>query len=175
MRKKTALVHFTNYQEQGQGWVQYHFWNSLHDDNRMSNSWLKKHMLVSKYKRCKNQWWLAFHRTHSGCWHSEGDNDDKQRWTEQHSLCLAKHHAMMTCGSGGIAPHILNLITRWKCVASFKHQVLYPWGKRPQYSFHRMLGGPQNWSGHGDEHKKSLPLPQMESNIEWGTLATQSK
>jgi hypothetical protein len=31
------------------------------------------------------------------------------------SLSLTKHHAMkMYCGSGGIAPRILNLCTRWK-------------------------------------------------------------
>jgi hypothetical protein len=31
------------------------------------------------------------------------------------SLCLAKHHAMKTyCGSGGIAPHMLDLGTRWR-------------------------------------------------------------
>jgi hypothetical protein len=30
-------------------------------------------------------------------------------------LCLAKHHAMKTCwGSGGIAPRILDLGTRWR-------------------------------------------------------------
>jgi hypothetical protein len=31
------------------------------------------------------------------------------------SLCLTKHHAMMTYwGSGGIAPRILDLGTRWR-------------------------------------------------------------
>jgi hypothetical protein len=31
------------------------------------------------------------------------------------SLCLTKHHAMKACwGSGGIAPHILDLCTRWR-------------------------------------------------------------
>jgi hypothetical protein len=31
------------------------------------------------------------------------------------SLCLTKHHAMKAfCGSGGIAPRILDLGTRWR-------------------------------------------------------------
>jgi hypothetical protein len=31
---------------------------------------------------------------------------------------------------------------------------LYPQGKRPQYSFHRRLGGPQSRSGRGGEETK---------------------
>jgi hypothetical protein len=46
-------------------------------------------------------------------------------------------------GSGGIAPHILNLGTTWRWVASFTLQLLYPQRKSPQYPLDRRLG----WSG----------------------------
>jgi hypothetical protein len=43
------------------------------------------------------------------------------------SLCLTKHHAMKTYwGSGGIAPRILDLGTRWRSVISFTPRPLYP-------------------------------------------------
>jgi hypothetical protein len=43
------------------------------------------------------------------------------------SLCLTKHHAMKTYwGSGGIAPRILGLGTRWRWVVSFNPRPLYP-------------------------------------------------
>jgi len=31
-------------------------------------------------------------------------------------------------GNGGIAPHVLNLGTKWRGVVSFMPQLLYPWG-----------------------------------------------
>jgi hypothetical protein len=42
------------------------------------------------------------------------------------SLRLTEYHAMETCGSGGIAPHILNLDIRWSWVVSFTSRPLYP-------------------------------------------------
>jgi len=43
------------------------------------------------------------------------------------SLCLTKHHARKTyCGSGGIAPLILDLGTRWRWAVSFTARPLYP-------------------------------------------------
>jgi len=46
------------------------------------------------------------------------------------SLCLTKHYAIKTYwGSRGIAPHILNLGTRWRWMVSFLPQVLQPWEK----------------------------------------------
>jgi hypothetical protein len=50
-------------------------------------------------------------------------------------------------GSGGIAPRILDLGTRWKWVVSFTPRPLYPQGRSPWYPFHRRLGGPQSRSG----------------------------
>jgi hypothetical protein len=55
---------------------------------------------------------------------------------------LIKHSAMKACWeSGGIAPHILNLSTRWRWSVSFMPQPLCPWGKSPQ---HPLEGG---WVG----------------------------
>jgi hypothetical protein len=34
-------------------------------------------------------------------------------------LCLMNHRAMKACRSGGIAPSIFNLVTRWRLVTSF--------------------------------------------------------
>jgi len=44
---------------------------------------------------------------------------------------------MKILGSGGIAPCILNLATRWKLVLSFMPQLLYP-----LYPLRRRLGRP---------------------------------
>jgi len=37
--------------------------------------------------------------------------------------------------------------------------LLHSWGKSPQYSLGRRLGGLWGWSGHGGEEKNSLFLP----------------
>jgi hypothetical protein len=57
-------------------------------------------------------------------------------------------------GSGGIAPRIINLGTRWRWVVSSKPRPLYPQGKRPRYPLDRGLGGPRNRSGRGGEDKE---------------------
>jgi hypothetical protein len=76
---------------------------------------------------------------------------------------LSEHHAMKTCkGSGGIAPRILDLGTRWRWVANFTSRPLYPQGKSPCYPLHRRLGSFQNRSGHGGEEKNPQPLPGLE-------------
>jgi hypothetical protein len=67
--------------------------------------------------------------------------------------------------SGGIAPSIIDLGTRWRWVVSFTHRLLYPQGKSPWYSLDRTLGGPQSRSGRGDEEKNSQPLPWLEPPI----------
>jgi hypothetical protein len=78
------------------------------------------------------------------------------------SLCLTKHHAMKTYwGSGGIAPHILDLGTRWRWMVSFTSRQLYLQGKNPLYPLDRRLGGPQSRSGRGGEEKNSQPLPGL--------------
>jgi len=82
------------------------------------------------------------------------------------SLCLTKSHVVKTCPllnsaprhedlwvSGGIAPRILNLGTRWRWVVSFAPQPLYPQGKSPRFPLVRRLGGPQSRSGWGGEQK----------------------
>jgi hypothetical protein len=65
-------------------------------------------------------------------------------------------------GSGGIAPRIFDLITRWRRVVSFTPRPLYPHGKNPWNPFDRRLGEPQSRSGHGGEEKNSQPSPRIE-------------
>jgi hypothetical protein len=73
-------------------------------------------------------------------------------------LCLTKRYTMKTYwGSGGIAPRILDLGTRWRWVVSFTFQPLCPQGKSLCYPLDRRLSGPQNHSGRGGEEKNSLP------------------
>jgi len=48
----------------------------------------------------------------------------------------------MYWGSGGIAPCILDLGSRWRWVVSFTLRLLYPQGKSPWYPLVRRLGGP---------------------------------
>jgi hypothetical protein len=56
--------------------------------------------------------------------------------------------------SEGIAPRILNLGTRWKCVVSFT-----PREKSFQCSLHRRLGGPIASLDRVAKRKKSLMAP----------------
>jgi len=42
-----------------------------------------------------------------------------------------------------MAAHIFDLSTRWRWVVSFTPWLLYTWGKDPQYSMDRRLGGPR--------------------------------
>jgi hypothetical protein len=58
-------------------------------------------------------------------------------------------------GSGGIAPRILDLGTRWSWVVSFTPRSLYPQGKRPWYPLGRSLDGHQSRFGCGGKEKKS--------------------
>jgi hypothetical protein len=79
------------------------------------------------------------------------------------SLCVTKHHATkMYWGSGGIAPRILDLGTRWRWMVGFTLRPLYTQGKSLWYPLDRRLGGPQSCSGHGSEEKNSHP--RRESN-----------
>jgi hypothetical protein len=79
------------------------------------------------------------------------------------SLCLTKHSMKTYWGSGGTAPRILGLGTRWRWVVSFTLRPLYPQGKCPWYTSDRRQGGPQNRSGHGSEEKNSQPPPGIET------------
>jgi hypothetical protein len=97
------------------------------------------------------------------------------------SLCLTKHHGMKTYWrSGGIAPRILDLGTRWRWVVSFTPRPLYPQGKSPCYPLDRRLGGPQKRSGHGGEEKNSQPprtpivKPVTQRYTDWAITALGS-
>jgi hypothetical protein len=50
-------------------------------------------------------------------------------------------------------------------VVSFTSQVLYPWGKRPQYPLDRRLSRPQNWSGWHGEEKILNPARNSNSDL----------
>jgi hypothetical protein len=80
-------------------------------------------------------------------------------------VLLTDHHAMKAYwGSGGIAPHILDLSTRWRSVVSFTPWPLYMQRKSPWHPLARRLGGPLSWYGHGDE-KNSQPLLRLKPPI----------
>jgi hypothetical protein len=68
-------------------------------------------------------------------------------------------------GSRGIAPHILDLVTRRRWVVGFAPRPPYPHGRGTCYPLDRRLGGLQNWSGCGGEEKNSQPLPGLEPPI----------
>jgi hypothetical protein len=71
-------------------------------------------------------------------------------------------------GSGGIAPHIHDLGTRWRWVVSFTPLPLYPQGNSPWYPLERRLGGPQSRSRRGGEEKNSQLLSGLEPpNTAW--------
>jgi hypothetical protein len=79
------------------------------------------------------------------------------------SLCLTKHHAMKTYwGSGGIAPLILDLGTRWRWEVNCMPRPLHPQGKSPWYPLDRRLRGSQNRSGRAGEEKNSQNPPGIE-------------
>jgi hypothetical protein len=65
-------------------------------------------------------------------------------------------------GSGGIAPHILDLSTRWRLVVSFMPQLLYPQGKSPWYPLDRRLVGSRVILD--AVVKRKIPSPHWESN-----------
>ena len=56
-----------------------------------------------------------------------------------------RHKGMQ--GSGGLAPHILNLGTRWRWVISLTLRPLYFRIKIRLYTLNRRLSVPQNWYG----------------------------
>jgi hypothetical protein len=67
--------------------------------------------------------------------------------------------------SGGIAPRILDLCTRWRWVVNFTPRPLYPQGENPWYPLDRRLGGPQSRSGSDGKEKNSQPLPGLDLPI----------
>jgi hypothetical protein len=78
-------------------------------------------------------------------------------------LYLSETYAMKAYqGSGGIAPSISILCTRWRWVVSFTPRPLYPLGKKLWYQVDRRMGGPQSRSGRGGE-EVSKPLPGLKS------------
>jgi len=65
-----------------------------------------------------------------------------------HFLKFVPVDAIKTCrGRRDIAPHILNLGTRWRRQHAVTPRPLYLQGQKPQYSSNRRTVGPQNRSG----------------------------
>jgi hypothetical protein len=67
--------------------------------------------------------------------------------------------------SGGIAPRIVDLGTRWRRVVSYTPRSLYLQGNSPWYPLDKRLGGPLSQSGRGGEEKNSQPLLGLEPPI----------
>jgi hypothetical protein len=67
-------------------------------------------------------------------------------------------------GSGGIAPHLLDLGTRWRWVGQLHDLAALPPGRSPWYPLDR-LGGTQSRCGRGGEKKNSQPPPGIEPPI----------
>jgi hypothetical protein len=79
------------------------------------------------------------------------------------SLCFnwaPRHEGIL--GRGGIAPHILDLGTRWS--GQLNAPAALSQGKSPWYPLNRRLGGPQSLSGCREE-KNSQPLVGLEPPI----------
>jgi hypothetical protein len=89
------------------------------------------------------------------------------------SLCLTKYHTIKTypllnyashhkdvLGSGGMAPRILNLSTKWRWVVSFTPRPLYCRGKSPRHPLDRRLDGPQSliWTWRWEENTPARSL-----------------
>jgi len=72
----------------------------------------------------------------------------------------ALHHLdIWICG--GIAPHMLNLGTRWRWVVTFIPWQLYPHGKSSQYPLNGRLGGPQRVWMHWQREKIPVPVRNL--------------
>jgi hypothetical protein len=85
-----------------------------------------------------------------------------------------KHFYMLTItdmGEWRYSSTIPDLSTKWRWVASFTSQPIYPWGKSPCYSLR-----PQSWSGCSGEKKIScnllLYLPSYPAPWIWGRSET---
>jgi hypothetical protein len=117
-----------------------------------------------------NNIWCAPNYDTSVCLHG-----GKAKLLVKLSPCFTfKYHDMKTCpvlnwapgcevawGSGGIAPRILNLGTRWRWVVIFTPRLLIP-----RYSLDRGVGGPQNRSGHGPSHLHGCKDPWIPSPLD---------
>jgi hypothetical protein len=81
-------------------------------------------------------------------------------------LFLTEHHTMKAyCGSGFIAPRILDLGTRLKWVISFTPCRFNPQGKSLWYPPDRRLRGPKIGSERCGEEKNYQPCPGLEPPI----------
>jgi hypothetical protein len=140
--------------------ISYIFWNT----NIHYNATFKVSMAVKFLLQCHSPEYLNFKFITTftvGCQCCVYKKVKKVKF----SLCLTKHHAMKAyCGSGGIAPRILDLGTRCRWVVSFTPRPLYLKGKSRWYPLNRRLGGPQSRSGCSGEEKNFQPLPGPRSS-----------
>jgi hypothetical protein len=78
-------------------------------------------------------------------------------------LSFTEYHPMKAyLGSGGVAPSILDLGTRWRRVVNFTTRQPYLKGKSPWYPLNKGLDVNQSRSGHSGEEKNSKLLPGLE-------------
>jgi hypothetical protein len=70
-------------------------------------------------------------------------------------------------GSGGVAPRILNLGTRWRWVVSFTPRPLYTQGKSPWYLLDRRLGGPQSRSDDNNNNNNNKVSKCRRISFHW--------
>jgi len=134
-------------------------WLCAEETNDTINVWsgffLSQHDWKKELSECHD---VLKGRPHSHCMPTR-----TERMKVKLSLWLTKHHAMKTCWwSGGIAPRILDLNTRWRWTVSFTPRPIYTQKKNPRYPLDRRLGGPKSRSGHGVEEKNSEPPPGFE-------------
>jgi hypothetical protein len=97
-----------------------------------------------------------------GLWFSSTEQHPKPVQPKSHPQNLSPYSNNETShediwGSGGIAPSILNLGTRWRWVIAFKLRPLHP-----PYQLDRSLCGLQSQSRHSGEEANSMFQPGIE-------------
>ena len=98
---------------------------------------------VFRIKNSQNEPVFASSHTRLCQWFRQKASNCRLRYDEGEDVPA---HDMKTCGSGGIAPLVHNLGTRWRSVVGFTPRTLHP-GPEPLLLMKRWRGGPQNRSG----------------------------
>jgi hypothetical protein len=85
---------------------------------------------------------------------------DKDRRNQLKKKKLEVLYSCRICKSKGTVLCIFDFGTRWRWVASFTFQPLYPQERVPRYPLDRRLDGPQSLSGRGVEERNSHSPPE---------------
>jgi hypothetical protein len=133
----------------------WHYWWQCNNNKKKKKNWLsmlshplKVQKLCQMVGHTRNGWnpTIKFKARLSLCFN----------WAPRHDGVL---------GSGGIAPRILDLGTRWRWVVSLAPRRFTSQVKSPWCPIGRRLGRPQSRFGYGGEEKNSQPLPGLEPSI----------